>query len=244
MKAMIFAAGLGTRLKPMTDTMPKALVPVAGRPLLYHVAHKIIDAGFGELVINTHHFAGMIEEYVHDQNGFGADVVISHEPVQPLETGGGILNARPLLEGCGRFLVHNVDIISDLDLRWFMDQARPDAVSTLLVSQRESSRYLLFDDGMRLVGWTNVKTGEVKSPYPGLEVDRCRRMAFAGIHCMSDTIFAKMEELGMPERFSIIDFYLAAADTCPIYGVVAPSLRILDVGKAGAIAEAEKLLSL
>lgn len=244
MKAMIFAAGLGTRLKPMTDTMPKALVHVAGKPLLYHVAHKIIDAGIDEIVINTHHFAGMIADYVHGQNGFGVSVSISHEPDQPLETGGGIMHARELLQGCGNFLVHNVDIISDLDIRWFISQARPDALSTLLVSNRESSRYLLFDDGMRLVGWTNVKTGEVKSPFPGIDPDSCRKLAFAGIHCMSDTIFAEMEALGMPERFSIIDFYLAAAATRPIYGVVPQELHLLDVGKVGALAEAEKLLSL
>lgn len=244
MKAMLFAAGLGTRLKPMTDTMPKALVPVAGHPLLYHVAHKIIDAGISDIVINTHHFASMIEDYVREQNQFGADVSISYEPGQPLETGGGVMHARRLLEGSGIFLVHNVDIISDLDIRWFISQVRPDALSTLLVSERESSRYLLFDDDMRLVGWTNVKTGEVKSPFRDLRPENCRRLAFAGIHCMSDTIFAEMEKLQMPERFSIIDFYLAAAASRPIYGVVSQGLRLLDVGKVGALAEAEKLLSL
>lgn len=244
MKAMIFAAGLGTRLKPMTDTMPKALVPVAGRPLLYHVAHKIIDAGIREIVVNTHHFAGMIAEYIEKENGFGADVSISREEAQPLETGGGIMHARELLEGCGCFLIHNVDIISDLDIRWFLSQARPDALSTLLVSERESSRYLLFDDGMRLVGWTNVRTGEVRSPFPDLDPASCRRLAFAGIHCMSDTVFAEMEALGMPERFSIIDFYLAVAATRPIYGVISPGLRLIDAGKPDALAEAEKLLSL
>lgn len=244
MKAMIFAAGLGTRLRPMTDTMPKALVPVAGKPLLYHVAHKIIDAGISDIVINTHHFADMVAAYVKDQNGFGAHVSISNEPDQALETGGGIMHARRFLEGCGNFLVHNVDIISDLDIRWFLSQVKPEALSTLLVSERESSRYLLFDDGMRLVGWTNVKTGEVRSPFPDFDPDGYRRLAFAGIHCMSDAIFTQMEALGMPERFSIIDFYLAAAAVCPIYGVVPESLRLLDVGKVGALAEAEKLLSL
>ena len=244
MKAMIFAAGLGTRLKPLTDTMPKALVPVAGRPLLYHIAHKIIGSGISDIVINTHHFAGMIEDYVREQEGFGASVSISHEADELLETGGGILHARRFLEGSGRFLVHNVDIISNLDIRWFLSQVKDDALSTLVVSGRESSRYLLFDDDMRLVGWTNAKTGEVRSPFPGLNPDGCRRLAFSGIHCMSDRVFAEMEALGMSGRFSIIDFYLAAAATCPIYGVVPPALHLLDVGKVGALAEAEKLLSL
>lgn len=244
MKAMIFAAGLGTRLKPVTDYMPKALVPVAGKPLLYHVAHKIIDSGITDIVINTHHFAAMIADYVREQDGFGVNTRISEEPVEPLETGGGIMHARSLLEGSGNFLVHNVDIISDLDIGWFASQVRPEALSTLLVSERESSRYLLFDDEMRLTGWTNVKTGEVKSPYRDFDPAHCRRLAFSGIHIMSDMIFAEMEALGMPERFSIIDFYLAAATRCPIYGVVPPSLHLLDVGKVSALAEAEKLLSL
>ena len=106
-----------------------------------------------------------------------------------------MLHARPYLEGCGRFLIHNVDIISDLDIRWFASQVREDAVATLLVSDRKTSRYLLFDpDTMRLVGWTNVTTGEVRSPYPDLDMTKCRKMAFSGIHIMSDTVFGAMEE--------------------------------------------------
>ena len=121
MKAMIFAAGLGTRLRPLTDTMPKALVPVGGEPLLYHVATKLKGAGFDDLVINIHHFPDMIREYVHLQGDFGIKVYFSDESDLLRETGGGIRHARPFLEG-GNFLVHNVDILSDLDLRWFISQ--------------------------------------------------------------------------------------------------------------------------
>ena len=128
MKAMVFAAGLGTRLKPITDTMPKALVPVGGKPLLYHVVTKLKAAGFDDIVINVHHFADSIIDYVHGQDDFGIKVSFSEERDLLRETGGGIRHARPLLEG-GSFLVHNVDILSDLDLEWFLSQARPGALS-------------------------------------------------------------------------------------------------------------------
>ena len=244
MKALIFAAGLGTRLKPLTDTMPKALVEVGGKPLLYHVAHKIIDAGIDEIVVNAHHFSGMIVDYISSEHQFGVSVKVSLETERPLETGGGVMHAREFLEGCGDFLVHNVDIISDLDLRWFLSQVQGDALATLLVSERETSRYLLFDSGMRLVGWTNVRTGEVRSPFPALDPATCRKYAFSGIHCMSDRIFAEMEAEGEPECFPIMDFYLSVAARCCIRGVVAQSLILVDVGKTGAIAEAKELLSL
>ena len=204
MKAMIFAAGLGTRLRPLTDTMPKALVPVGGKPLLLRVVEKLKDAGFYDLVINVHHFADLIEDYVRANGNFGVRVAFSDERDLLRDTGGGILHARNLLLGDkapdksdsadGFFLVHNVDIISNLDIRWFCSQARPDALAVLLVSERQSSRYLLFDDSMRLVGWTNVKTGEVKSPYRDLDVSKCHRYAFSGIHLVSDRIFGAMTD--------------------------------------------------
>ena len=175
MKAMIFAAGLGTRLKPITDTMPKALVPVGGEPLLHHVICKLRDAGYTHLVVNVHHFAGQIREYLatHD---FGVSIAISDESAQLLETGGGIAHAAPLLLPCeDPILIHNVDILSNLDLAWFRSEVRPSALSTLLVSERETSRYLLFGEDMRLMGWTNVTTGEVRSPFPAEALAACRR---------------------------------------------------------------------
>ena len=148
---MIFAAGLGTRLKPMTDTLPKALVQVCGKPLIEHVTRKLKASGIDEAVVNVHHFADMLEEWVSCQDIM--DIRISDERATLLETGGAVLHASPYLEGCGHFLIHNVDILSDVDLGWFASQNAPDALATLLVSGRRSSRYLLFDpQTMRLVG--------------------------------------------------------------------------------------------
>lgn len=260
MKAMIFAAGLGTRLKPLTDTLPKALVPVAGRPLIGHVLDKLDsctdDADgkplFDGYVVNVHHFADKIEEWLAD-TGRLPEVAVSDERVRLLETGGGILHARHLLEGCGSFLVHNVDILSNVDLEWFASQVRPDSLATLLVSERKTSRYLLFDPRtMRLVGWTNVQTGEVRSPYPDLDLSRCRALAFSGIHIISDNVFDIMESYasasgliesdGNPVRFSIMDFYLSVCHTYNIYGVTAGNLNLLDVGKLDSLSAAESFV--
>ena len=188
MKAMVFAAGLGTRLKPITNTIPKALVPVCGQPLLAHVIEKLAAAGYDEIVVNVHHFAEKIKEYL-SSNDFGVKILISDESDLLLETGGGILHARNYLEGQEPFLVHNVDILSNLDLEWFRGQSRPGALANLLVSERKTQRYLLFNDDMCLVGWTNLATGEVRSPFPGLDIEKCRRYAFAGIHNISPEIF-------------------------------------------------------
>ena len=239
MKAMVFAAGLGTRLKPLTDSIPKALVPDCGQPLLYHVITKLRDCGYYDIVVNVHHFAGQIREYLRTHD-LGVSVSISDESDLLRETGGGIMHARRFLEGSGTFLVHNVDILSDLDLRWFREQWRPGALATLLVSERQTQRYLLFDDGLRLVGWTNIATGEVRSPYPGLDAARCRRYAFAGIHNISPEIFGLFDALSCPERFPIIDFYLKVCDRYPVYGAVPAQLSIIDVGKLDTLAEAER----
>lgn len=248
MKALIFAAGLGTRLKPITDTMPKALVPVGGRPLIEHVARKLKASGVEGAVVNVHHFADMIEEWVGGQDIMPME--ISDERECLLETGGGVLHAGTYLKDCGKFLIHNVDIISDLDIAWFASQVREDALATLLVSDRKTSRYLLFEpETMRLVGWTNVTTGEVKSPYPDLDMTKCLKMAFSGIHIMSDTVFAAMEEYARERyegvsapRFPIMDFYLDACARYGIYGVVAEDLRLVDVGKFDTLEAAEGVL--
>ena len=248
MKALIFAAGLGTRLKPITDTMPKALVPVGGKPLIEHVARKLKASGVDSAVVNVHHFADMIDEWVDNQDIMPMDV--SDERACLLETGGGVLHARPYLEDCGHFLIHNVDIISDLDIQWFASQVREDAIATLLVSDRKTSRYLLFDpETMRLVGWTNVTTGEVRSPYPDLDMTKCLKLAFSGIHIMSDMVFAVLDEYAREKyqgvsapRFPIMDFYLDACARSGIYGVVAENLRLVDVGKFDTLEAAEGVL--
>lgn len=240
MKAMIFAAGLGTRLRPLTDTMPKALVPVCGNPLLYHVITKLKAAGYTELVVNVHHFAGQIREYLatHD---FGLPISISDETEELLETGGGIAHAKDLLLPTEEpFLIHNVDILSNLDIPWFRLQTRSEALSTLLVSERETSRYLLFDGEMRLMGWTNVTTGEVRSPYSTEALEGCRKYAFSGIHNISPAIFSAFEAAGFSGRFPIMDFYIQECKNHPIYGVVGTDLRLVDVGKLDSLAEAER----
>ena len=247
MKAMIFAAGLGTRLKPITDTMPKALVPVCGQPLLYHVITKLVAAGYDDIIVNVHHFPDQIIDYLC-VNDFGARITISDEREFLRETGGGIKHVRPLLDSFASlgmtgepFLVHNVDIISNLDLKWLREQHREDAVATVVVSERETQRYLLFDDDGRLKGWTHVKTGEVRSPYPDIDPDKLRKLAFAGIHLMSPAIFDAFDKLGFGDRFSIMDFYIRACADYPIYAAVPPDFRMVDVGKKETLSEAERV---
>lgn len=280
MKAVIFAAGLGTRLKPLTDTLPKALVPVGGRPLLQHILEKLGDACapltgkplIDGAVINVHHFADKIISWLSSDGetlsslsfrtkSRNLPVEISDERDRLLETGGGILHARPFLEGCGSFLVHNVDILSNLDLAWFASKGRPDALATLLVSSRRTSRHLLFaPQTMCLAGWTNITTGEVRSPYlKGVPVpesmagtdgrfdpSRCIRLAFSGIHIISDRIFSLMEEharrLG-DTCFPIMDLYLDLCSTYNIYGVVAEDLELVDVGKLDTLELAENFIN-
>ncbi|MBO5418547.1 MAG: NTP transferase domain-containing protein [Bacteroidales bacterium] len=240
MKAMIFAAGLGTRLKPMTDTMPKALVPVCGKPLISHVIEKLESAGIDGLVVNVHHFADMLEEWLSQNR---PSVSISDERECLLETGGAVLNARPYLDGHGEFLIHNVDILSDLDVAGFVAAVRPDAMATLLVSDRKTSRYLLFEpESMRLAGWMNVSTGEVRSPYEGLAPEKYVALAFSGIHVMSDKVFPLMEEYAQRHgrRFSVIDFYLEICCLYDIFGVKIENLNLIDVGKLDTLAAAEE----
>ena len=240
MKAMIFAAGLGTRLKPLTDTMPKALVPVGDKPLLAHVMEKLVGAGYDDIVVNVHHFPEQIIKYLAD-NDFGARVSISDERDLLRETGGGIKFAKPLLQGTEPFLVHNVDIFSNLDLKWFRGQHRPDSLATLLVSERKTQRYLLFDNDGLLRGWTNIATGEVRSPLGAIDPSKYRMLAFSGIHYISQGIFAAFDRYGFPERFSIMDFYLRACADYPIRAAVFPGLNLLDVGKPESLERARKV---
>ena len=248
---MIFAAGLGTRLKPITDTLPKALVQVQGKPLIEHVCRKLKKSGIDEAVVNVHHFAEKIEQWAEIQDIMTLE--ISDERAYLLETGGAVLHARKYLEGCGSFLIHNVDILSDLDLEWFASQTRPDALATLLVSDRKSSRQLLFDpQTMLLVGWRNNSTGEVRTPFSDLEPENCMAMAFSGIHIMSDQVFYVMKKYAQthglcisssPARFPVMDFYLWACAYYNIYGVQAENLRLIDVGKLDSLQIAEEFVT-
>ncbi len=236
---MIFAAGLGTRLKPLTDTMPKALVSVGGDPLLKHVIIKLKNAGFERVVVNVHHFAQQIIDYLAANNNFGLDIRISDESEMLLETGGGIKKAIPLFDADSPVLIHNVDILSNVDLSAFYDLSSNNN-ATLLVSERKTKRYLLFDEQMNLKGWTNVETGEVKSPYVPLDVEPLQRLAFSGIHVISPFMFPCFDE--MPQRFSIIDFYLKFCCNYPLRGYRKTDLRLMDVGKTDTLKEAEQFL--
>ena len=253
-QAMIFAAGLGTRLKPLTDTMPKALVKVGGQPLLWHVVHKLKAAGFERIVVNVHHFAQLIVDYLAVNDNFGLDIRISDETSGLLETGGGIKKALPLFAPSEPILIHNVDILSNLDLTGGLSpvcdageahgdcplcESNPDAL--LLVSQRKTKRYLLFDDEMILDGWTNIETGEVRSPYKGLDPSDCKRLAFSGIHMIWPRVYPLFNE--MPERFGIIDFYLKFCHQCAFLGYEQKDLRLLDVGKLETLEQAEQFLN-
>ncbi|MGX8694763.1 MAG: nucleotidyltransferase family protein [Prevotella sp.] len=237
-QAMIFAAGLGTRLKPLTDTMPKALVPVAGQPLLWHVIQKLKDAGFERIVVNVHHFAQQIIDYLKDNDDFGLDIRISDETEQLLETGGGIKKALPLFDPDSPILIHNVDILSNVNLSALYDLCVQDATTDalLLVSQRNTKRYLLFDDDMRLRGWTNIETGEVRPPSTIHPSPSTIRLAFSGIHVLSPGAFPLFAS--MPDRFSIIEFYLKYCHQQTFVGREKKDLRMMDVGKIDTLDQA------
>ncbi|MBR2035570.1 MAG: nucleotidyltransferase family protein [Prevotella sp.] len=238
MQAMIFAAGLGTRLRPLTDTMPKALVPVAGKPLMQHVLDKIIKAGADKVVVNVHHFANQIVDYLeHYQTD--VCVKVSDETTQLLETGGGIKHARSLFDADRPVLIHNVDILSNVELSDFY-ASNYNADATLLVSSRKTKRYLLFDNDMRLVGWTNIETGERRSPHDWVhkaELSELNMYAFSGIHIFSPRLFSLMDD--WPERFGIMDFYLDVCANANIKGCVKEDLRLMDVGKIDTLADAD-----
>lgn len=242
MKAMIFAAGLGTRLKPLTDHLPKALVEVACKPLIQWQLERMRAIGCHDVTVNVHHFADLLEAWLMEHKGNDMTIRISSERDLLLDTGGAVRKARPLLlaGGAEPVLLHNVDILSNADLPQLqVHHEGHDA--TLLVSHRETRRYLLFDEGMRLVGWLNKATGEVRSPYPGLKAEQCRQLAFAGVHIFSPTLFPLMDSL--PERFGIVDFYLSLCRERNIYGWEQEGLRLMDVGKIDTISEAESFAS-
>ncbi len=245
MQAMIFAAGLGTRLKPLTDRIPKALVSVGGEPLIKRVILQLKDAGFTRIVVNVHHFSNQIIDYLQENDHFGMDIRVSDETEKLLETGGGIKKAWPLFDPSAPILIHNVDILSNVDLQKFYqmeskDLATQPLAARLLVSSRTTKRYLLFDDAMRLVGWTNIETGEVKSPYEHLDPKKYKMYAFSGIHMVAPELFPLMDE--EPEKFPIMDFYLRHCDKVSIEGYVKNDLRLMDVGKQETLREAENFL--
>lgn len=229
---MIFAAGLGTRLKPLTDTMPKALVPLAGKPLLQRQVEKLRDAGITDIIVNVHHFPDMIIDAVRANKGWGCNITISDERELLLDTGGGLKKAlTPYTLLRTPILACNVDILSNLDLRAFIDSYDPRTLGSLVVSDRQTQRYLCFDVDNRLCGWTNVKTGELKGKDG-------RHLAFSGCQILTPEVLALLK--GMPQdKFSLIDFYLEIMDKAPLRAYVPADYRMMDVGKIDQIEQAE-----
>ena len=241
---MIFAAGLGSRLKPLTDTMPKALVPVAGCPMLEHVILKLKASGFTEIVINIHHFGEQIIDFLKTNNDFGLTIHISDERDRLLDTGGGIRKARLFFENSGEpFLVHNVDILSDMNLKELYDfHMQSGSVATLLASRRTTSRYLLFNTERKLRGWINKDTGQVKPEGFHYDESLYREYAFSGIHVFSPAVFRLMEAPRWEGKFSIMDFYLATCGQTDISGYLAEKLELIDIGKPETLARAEEFV--
>jgi NDP-sugar pyrophosphorylase family protein len=236
---MILAAGLGTRLRPLTDTTPKALIPLRGKPLLEHLLRKLKAAGFGEIVVNVHHLGEQIIAFLQANHNFGLTIHISDERNYLLDTGGGIKQAAGFLPGDEPFLVHNVDILSDIDLAAFYRSHREEAgvLATLLVDKRDSARRLFFDGDDRLCGWQNKETEEIRSFYPDFSPDKYTPYTFGGVHVVSPRIFSLMEE--WTGRFSIIDFYLSVCPRHPIQACRFPGSVLIDIGKPEALAEAD-----
>lgn len=235
MKAMILAAGLGTRLKPITDIMPKALLPIGGKPLLEWQLEKLRGAGIGDVVINVHHFAEQIIDYVAMHNGWDMNIQFSDERGQLLETGGGLRKAGLLFGKNEPVLVCNVDVLSNIRLEELIEAHDEKSLSTIVVSQRETQRYFLFDESKRLMGWTNLKTGEVKPA--GMDAQGLEKLAFSGMHVVSPEIFEVMKPY--PEKFSITDFYIEQCREHVIKAFVPSDYRMMDIGKIDSLEEAE-----
>lgn len=242
MKGMIFAAGLGTRLRPLTDDKPKALVEVAGKPMLLHVIESFKRAGITELVVNVHHFADKIIEYLSSNSNFGLNIHISDERDCLLDTGGAILKAREWLDSSEPFLVHNADILTNLDLN-ALENAHigSGAAATLVVAPRETARYLLFDKEMNLCGWTNVKTGEVLPA--GVDSNSLEKLAFGGIHILSpDKIYERLSHFSSEKKFSIVPFYVNNCREATIRGYLSPTpYKWIDIGRPETLAKAEEM---
>lgn len=239
MKALIFAAGLGTRLYPITRDIPKALAKVGGKPLLEITINRLKKIGIEDVIINVHHFAGQIVDFLHSKNNFGINVSISDESDLLLDTGGGLLKTAWFFSSPEPFIVHNVDVLSDIDLQELIRfHQNNSALATLAVRKRNTSRYLMFDEKNALCGWRNNKTGDTKIIHPK---ENLKEMAFSGIHVIDPAIFSLIKESG---TFSIIDLYLRLAKNNRISGFDHSHTYWFDLGKPENILEAEKRVSL
>jgi NDP-sugar pyrophosphorylase family protein len=224
---MIFAAGLGTRLRPLTDSMPKALIDINGRPTIEHVARRLIAAGATRLIINVHHHGGMIERYIREHDSFGVEVLFSDESDLLRETGGGLAFAAPLFRRDAPFLLHNADVISDIDLaELYRTHCRNAPLATLVMMERPTSRYLVVDEEGLFCGWGNSATGAER--LARTPTGEGIRLGFCGIHAISPEIFDTIEESGV---FSIISLYMRLAEQgARIETYRADGARWIDIG--------------
>ncbi len=243
MKAMIFAAGLGTRLRPLTDNCPKALVKVAGRPMLEHVIRHLMAYGFTDIVVNIHHFGQQIIDFLNSNNNFGADIKISDERDELLDTGGGILKARHLLDDGEPFLVHNADIMTDLNLAdFYKSHLAHKADASVLVASRKTSRYFVFSADRRLQGWENINTGETR-PAGFVPTEGQLQLAFGGVHVISPSIFDTLAHYSEEHKFSITPFYVDSCQRLKIMGFTPDAAyQWFDIGSPEKLAQAESAL--
>ncbi len=233
-KALIFAAGKGTRLKPFTDNHPKALAVVNNVPLLERNIKFLQNYGINDFVINVHHFGEQIIDFLQEKENFGAKIEISDEKNELLETGGGLVFAKKHLENEENFLIMNADILTDLNITEFIKfHLSHQNVATLAVSDRVSSRKLMFNEDMILKGWVNKTTGETKLS----EFNKnFKELAFSGIHCVNSSIFDKIKRTG---KFSIMEEYLDLMFENHIQGFQ-HNAKLIDVGRPESVVEAEK----
>lgn len=236
MKAMILAAGLGTRLKPFTEQHPKALAVINKKSLLQRNIEYLASFGITDVIVNVHHFPGQITDVIKNNNGFGSNVSISDEKDEVLETGGGLIKARKFLDGTEPFVLMNVDILTDMDLGKMAEQhVASKALATLAVTNRKTNRYFLFNELETLCGWRNDKTGEQKI---SRETTIYIQKAFSGIHIISPAIFSMIKAKG---KFSMVQVYLDLCKTNTIAGFDHSTSKFIDVGKPESIAIAEEI---
>lgn len=241
---MIFAAGLGTRLVPFTHTKPKALVPVGGVPMLERVIKRFIEAGITDIVVNVHHFAEQITDFLKQNNNFGINIIISDESELLLDTGGGIVNASRFFNNADAVLIHNADILTDVELNDMVSHHfRKGADVTLLVSDRESSRVLYFDANSQMQGWKNIRTGAtLPEGFDPDATEGLRPRAFGGVHVVSASALDALGRYTDKKVFSIIPFYSDSCRKMRIAGFEPESeYRWFDVGTPEKLAEAEKV---
>ncbi|MBT3385453.1 MAG: nucleotidyltransferase family protein [Prolixibacteraceae bacterium] len=237
MKAMVFAAGLGTRLLDETSDNPKALVKIGGKPMLQHAIERLKNEGIDEIVVNVHHFSELVAQFL-SENNFGIPIHISDESDKLLDTGGGLKKAAYYFNNNSPVLIYNVDILSSLDLQTLKNEhLKSGALATLVVRHRETQRYFKFDENKNLVGWLNKKTGKSKK-VKAENFENATEMAFSGIHIIQPEMFKLMPET---ERFSITDFYLDLAKTQLIKGFFDDSELWMDVGKPEQLKMAREL---